>query len=304
MIVGIDEVGRGCWAGPLCVGAVVLSDSTDRSLLADSKQLSAKKRIEAAAHIQRTAAAIGIGWASAKYIDRYGLSKSLSLAMEKALSQINCDYDEVILDGTVNYLKDRQVTLLAKADSLIPAVSAASLIAKVARDNYMKAIDSHFQGYSFGRHVGYGTALHRKAIEELGPTPLHRMTFSPLAQFTQEDQKTYRSQTAGSIAESKAALFLVDKGYIVIDTNWKTKWCEIDIIAEKDEIIYFVEVKYRSQDYSGRGLEYITHKKMKQMKFAAEMWLQQYETGKQCRLSALELKGGEFAISEFIDNLT
>lgn len=300
MIVGIDEVGRGCWAGPLCVGAVILSDETDRALLDDSKKLSSKKRSIAAAHIKRTALAIGIGWASAKYIDTYGLSRSLTYATEKAVSQINAPYTEIILDGTVNFLKDREVTLLPKADSLIPAVSAASLIAKVARDEYMQAIDSHFEGYGFAKHVGYGTKIHKDAIDRLGPTSLHRMSFSPLNQYV-APQPSVLQQTAGSFAESRAADYLISKGYTIVARNWKTKWCEIDIVAVKGTTVSFVEVKYRSNDTAGRGLEYVTTQKQQQMRFAAQLWMQQQKIDAPCVLSAIELSGEDFKVTSFVD---
>lgn len=303
MILGIDEVGRGCWAGPLVVGAVILSEQSDRVLMKDSKQLSAKKRLFAARHIQQTACDIGIGWASAKFIDTYGLSKALTYATEKAIEQIKVPYSEIILDGTVNFLKDRPVTLLAKADSLIPAVSAGSIIAKVARDNYMQAIDAHFSEYGFASHVGYGTAVHKKAIADYGPTSIHRMSFAPLAQLTLPPKIPKVAHTAGFIAEKRAADYLEKQGFKILARNWKTKWCEIDIIAEQKDTIYFIEVKYRIKNTSGRGLEYITAKKQKQMKFAAELWQLQQKCILSAKLSAIELSGDNFIVTEFIESI-
>ncbi len=304
MIVGIDEVGRGCWAGPVCVGAVMLDKSTNRELLQDSKTLSPKKRLLAALHIKQTAVSVGIGWASAKYIDTYGLSRALSHATAKALAEIELDYDEIILDGTVNYLPENaKVTLLAKADSLIPAVSAASIIAKVARDNYMKMVDKHISGYGFSKHVGYGTAAHKAAIDRLGPSPVHRMSFAPLRAITNAQLPPRINNTAGSLAEARAAHYLEVRGYKIVAKNWKTKWCEIDIIARKQNYIYFIEVKYRANDSAGRGLEYITAKKQRQMKFAAEFWLQQQKVSLSSKLSALELSGPEFKVTAFVERI-
>lgn len=303
MILGIDEVGRGCWAGPLVVGAVILGEQSDRALMKDSKQLSLKKRVLAARHIQQTACDVGIGWASAKFIDTHGLSKALTYATEKAIEQIKEPYSEIILDGTVNFLKDRPVTLLAKADSLIPAVSAGSIIAKVARDNYMQAVDGHFVNYGFASHVGYGTAAHRKAIADYGPTPIHRMSFAPLSQMAPFVVLPKVSHTAGYLAERRAADFLKNQGYQILAQNWKTKWCEVDIIAEKQNVIYFIEVKYRLKDTAGRGLEYITPKKQRQMKFAAELWQLQQKSILPAQLAAIELAGDNFVVTEFIESI-
>jgi ribonuclease HII len=179
MIVGIDEVGRGAWAGPMVVGAVLLGDATIVGLT-DSKKLTKKRREVLDIEIRQKALAIGLGWVSAKQIDAIGLSEALKLASRRALAHIRHDYAEIIIDGTIALIDDPRVTLLPKADLLIPSVSAASIVAKVARDNYMRHLDDVFPGYAFTSHVGYGTAVHRAAIETLGVTPLHRLSYAPL----------------------------------------------------------------------------------------------------------------------------
>lgn len=186
MILGIDEVGRGPWAGPLVVGAVVLGD-VEIDGLTDSKKLTKKRRELLDIEVRERAAGFGLGWVHADEIDQIGLSASLVLATKRAVEQVNASYSEITIDGTINFLKDttkgRYVTTLPKADLLIPSVSAASIIAKVARDRYMANQDDIFPGYKFVSHVGYGTAAHRAAIEELGVTPLHRLSFAPLAKY-------------------------------------------------------------------------------------------------------------------------
>ena len=140
MILGIDEVGRGPWAGPLVVGAVVLGGATIEGLT-DSKKLSKKRRDVLDIEIREKAAGFGLGWVPADEIDRIGLSQALKLATRIAVEQIKVPYNEIIIDGTVNFLaetgKGKYVTTMKKADLLVPSVSAASIIAKVARDNYM-----------------------------------------------------------------------------------------------------------------------------------------------------------------------
>jgi ribonuclease HII len=183
MVVGIDEVGRGAWAGPLVVGAVLLGDISIAGLT-DSKLLSKKQRNQLDIEIRQKARAIGLGWVSAKQIDAVGLSEALKLASRRALTHIKQDYVSIIIDGTIALIDDPRVTLIKKADLLVPAVSAASIIAKVARDNYMAHMDMVFPGYTFSSHVGYGTRVHQEAINRLGVTPLHRLSFAPLAKYT------------------------------------------------------------------------------------------------------------------------
>ena len=188
MILGIDEVGRGPWAGPLVVGVVVLGGAIIDGLT-DSKKLTKKQRERLDIEIRQKAAGFGLGWVEASEIDEIGLSAALVLATKRAVEKIKAPYHEIIIDGTVNFLRDTSkgkfVTTLKKADLLIPSVSAASIIAKVARDNFMAQQDNKYPGYGFSRHVGYGTAAHNAAIKKLGITPLHRLSFSPLKKYRQ-----------------------------------------------------------------------------------------------------------------------
>jgi ribonuclease HII len=176
--VGIDEAGRGCWAGPLVAAAVVLHVPVKG--LADSKKLSKNQREILAERIVQHAT-YGIGWVSAKEIDDVGLTLATQQAMTAALKQIENNYDEIIIDGNLNYLPGiAKVKVLPKADSLIPAVSAASIIAKVARDRYMYDIAAKYPQYKFERHVGYGTALHHEMLKIHGACDLHRISYKPL----------------------------------------------------------------------------------------------------------------------------
>lgn len=178
MIVGVDEVGRGCWAGPLVAGAVLLATPIEG--LKDSKKLSKKQRERLDAEIRATAA-YGLGWVTPAEIDKIGLTAAVRLAMQRAVAEIQVPYSEIIIDGNLNFLSDNpKSTCLVKADDSIPAVSAASIIAKVARDNYMAELGLRYPGYGFEKHVGYGTALHRAALTELGVHEVHRRSFAPI----------------------------------------------------------------------------------------------------------------------------
>ncbi len=179
MLVGIDEVGRGCLAGPLVAGAVVLGPRING--LRDSKLLTREQRETLALRIERKAIAYGLGWATPAEIDQLGLTTANGLAMQRALDCITCEYDEIILDGSYNYLKDNPLSkAIIKADQTVKAVSAASIIAKVARDNYMRNQAEIYPGYLFESHVGYATKAHRAALKQLGRCDLHRLSFAPV----------------------------------------------------------------------------------------------------------------------------
>lgn len=179
MIVGIDEVGRGCWAGPLVAAAVLLT--TDVPGLRDSKKLSKSRRESLAAAIRASGAAIGVGWVTPAEVDALGLSQAVRAAMLRALKSINSPYEEVIVDGNINFLAQVPCArALVRADDLIPAVSAASIIAKVARDQYMSTLPKEYEGYGFASHVGYGTAAHLASLKSLGVSDLHRRSFKPI----------------------------------------------------------------------------------------------------------------------------
>lgn len=182
--VGIDEVGRGCWAGPLVAAAVIL----ERPMrgLRDSKQLTKLQRKKLAERINRRALACGLGWVTPGEIDEFGLTVSTSLAIRRAIDQLDAEYDEIIIDGSINYLTDDpKARAVVKADDTVPVVSAASIIAKVARDNYMASISDKYPGYGFDSHVGYGTALHLDRLKLHGLCELHRRSFKPVAALIQ-----------------------------------------------------------------------------------------------------------------------
>ncbi len=275
MILGIDEVGRGPWAGPLVVGAVVLGEAFIEGLT-DSKKLSAKRRQELDLLIRNQVAAYGLGWVYPDELDEVGLSAALRLATIRAVEQIDVPYHEIIIDGTINFLsetaKGRFVTTLPRADLLIPSVSAAAIIAKVARDTYMAEQADVYPEYGFASHVGYGTAAHRSALDMHGVTPLHRRSFAPIAKMVSAGTTT----RVGHLAETVVAEHLSGSGWSILERNWRTRYCEVDLIVKKDEAIAFVEVKHRSRHGSGDGLAAITTKKIQQMKLAVDFYLSRH----------------------------
>lgn len=320
MILGIDEVGRGPWAGPLVVGAVVLGGATIEGLT-DSKKLSKKRRELLDIEIRKKAQAIGLGWVDAVEIDEIGLSRALATATKRAVEQINIPFHEIVIDGTVNFLsgtnKESYVTTMKKADSLVPSVSAASIVAKVARDNYMILQDTIYPDYGFKSHVGYGTAAHIAAIDKLGVTSLHRLSFAPLLKYSNYDRRSgstfcqkgvqtastkLTSKQIGDSAENVASKYLSDLGHKILERNWKTKFCEIDIVSRLSDVIYFTEVKYRNKSDQGGGLAAITPKKLRQMKFAVELYtLSNQISDMNLRLAVINLTNQPPVVSDFLE---
>lgn len=178
IVIGIDEVGRGCWAGPLVVGAVILNRTIPG--LTDSKVLTALQRKALSVLIHDQAAACATGWVTPQEVDQLGLTAATGLAIERAITHIPI-YDELIIDGSVNFIPDNpKARTMVRADAVVPAVSAASIIAKVARDDYMAEQHLLYPSYGFDTHVGYGTAKHKQALVDCGVTKLHRLSYKPI----------------------------------------------------------------------------------------------------------------------------
>lgn len=173
-VIGVDEAGRGCIAGPVVAAAVILQDRLD---VFDSKQLTVKQREKLFEQIMEVAQ-VGIGLASAEEIDIYNILDATKLAMNRALKMLNQE-GFVLIDG--KYLKlSVQGTCVVKGDAKSASIAAASIVAKVVRDKIMKAYDKIYTDYGFSEHKGYATKSHIDKLKALGPTIFHRLTFMPV----------------------------------------------------------------------------------------------------------------------------
>lgn len=311
-ILGIDEVGRGPLAGPLVVGAVVLPTEEKEWFveLADSKKLTAKKR-ERLSELILAEAVVGLGWVSNIELDEVGISGALRLATRravKAVQKLHAPFSQIVIDGKVNFLKntplEEYVSVMIKADDLIREVSAASIVAKVARDKYMCELAGKYPEYGFEKHMGYGTVFHRRAIEEFGICPEHRLSFEPcksLVGFMREETIKKNTTKIGVRGEEAVCEYLVRQGHEIIIRNYKTYFYEIDIVSVKDKMIYFTEVKYRKNADFGGGLMVINTKKQKQMRYAAESFLKTKLEFKNLNpiLAVADVAGEDFRVKDW-----
>lgn len=187
-IAGIDEAGRGAWAGPVAAGVVVLPASPDpRERLArvrDSKQMSPRERAYWAVEIQAIAAAWAVGYSSSQEIDQIGIVPATRLAMERALASLPVAPQHLLIDALRLPGLDIAQTSLIKGDARSLSIAAASVLAKTARDGFMEQLDEQFPGYGFARHKGYGTAAHWAALLDRGPCAAHRFCFAPIRQIS------------------------------------------------------------------------------------------------------------------------
>lgn len=177
LICGVDEAGRGPLAGPVCAAAVILPEHLEIPGLNDSKKLSDKRRRELFPIIQESALAYGIGFASPEEIDEINILQATFLAMRRAISQLHITPDLALIDGNRETDFGVPCRTVIKGDSLSANIAAASVLAKVSRDDLMLKAGEEYPGYGFEIHKGYGTKAHYAALEEKGPCAIHRRTF-------------------------------------------------------------------------------------------------------------------------------
>ena len=184
-IAGVDEAGRGAWAGPVTAAAVILPLDLEGlagilSGVRDSKQMSPAQREKWVEIVTGNAIAVSVGWAEYDEIDEIGIVPATRLAMKRAVQGLDHSVDHLLIDAVK--LSDVAIpqTSLIKGDARSLSIAAASVLAKVSRDRLMKMLDSDYPGYGFDRHKGYGTAAHQKALASLGVSAIHRKSYAPI----------------------------------------------------------------------------------------------------------------------------
>ena len=181
ILAGVDEVGRGSLIGPVYAAAVILDKSINKKILKDSKSLNIKKRKILYDHIKKNSI-WAIGKASVKEIEKINILQASLLAMRRAIKKLKKKPSHVLIDGNkVPKLKNYNIKAIVKGDEKIPAISAASIIAKVSRDQFITKLSVKNKGYYWEQNFGYGTKQHLEAIKKLGVTKHHRKTFAPIS---------------------------------------------------------------------------------------------------------------------------
>jgi ribonuclease HII len=189
LVAGVDEAGRGPWAGPVFAAAVILNPEKPIFGLQDSKKLSAARRENLCQQIQSHSLGFAVAQASEQEVDLYNVLQATFLAMQRAVAGLSIPPTAVWIDGNQTPDLPYPCRSIVKGDAQIACIAAASILAKVYRDAWCVAIDKQYPQYGFARHKGYGTAIHREALMTHGPCVVHRRSFSPVAQVIKQRER-------------------------------------------------------------------------------------------------------------------
>jgi ribonuclease HII len=292
VIAGLDEAGRGPIAGPLVACAVVMQDDFDHGILDDSKKLTDKVRRQLKPVIEDAARQISLGIVSSSEIDSNRMAWAVRTSFKRAIAPLIQRTDMFLVDGNSVSGLDVPVRFLVRGDSKSLSIAAASVIAKVTRDDIMLKAHRDFPEYGFDRHKGYGTAGHLKALKQTGPSPIHRMSFAPLSNWYQTGQMSLfpiDAPDTGKAAEQRAARYYERLGYRVLSRNWRCRSGEIDLILQKDDTVLFVEVKSTLSGREKHALERVDSRKLARVRDAAAKWMSDTGYSGECALEAILL---------------
>ena len=274
LIAGVDEAGRGPLAGPVVAAAVILPNYYDLKGLDDSKKLTPNKRSQLFVEIQHQATAIGVGVVTAAEIDKTNILQATQQAMKMALGRLKPRPDQAVIDGHALPTQIIPNKGVIKGDQTIDVIKAASIIAKVTRDNMMEQYDIIFPAYGFRKHKGYGTREHMDKLRLNKACVIHRKRFKPVASAMPTLSWLRKEDGIGQWGEQTAAVYLLERGYEIVAMNVHCDpYGEIDIIAEKDGIITFVEVKTYSKKQLGTPAQNIDQNKLKKLEAAIHKYV-------------------------------
>ena len=186
LVCGVDEAGRGPWAGPVSAGAVILNPDDLPPGIDDSKALTEKRRFEMEPQIKARALAWGVGFASVQEIAELNILQATGLAMRRAIEALSVQPAAALVDGNYRFKLPCDIQTVVKGDSLSLSIAAASILAKTARDRLMIELDAQYPEYGFARHKGYNAPIHSAALKALGPCPAHRPSWAPIKALLKE----------------------------------------------------------------------------------------------------------------------
>ena len=286
LLCGVDEAGRGPLAGDVYAPAVILPFDADLPGLNDSKKLSEKKREMLYDLIVEQSVSFCVATASVEEIDRLNILNATFLAMQRAIDGLSLSPDYLLVDGNRRPPSLKQpCSCVVKGDGTSACVAAASILAKVSRDRYMKQLGEQYPEYGFEKHKGYGTKEHYKAIAEHGVSPVHRKSFLK----NLEEGKTSNAHLAGVAGERATARYLEEHGYHIVARNYRSPYGEIDLIAENGQYLAFVEVKTRKPDSLMAPAVAVTVQKQKKVIQTALAFLGEYGMSFQPRFDVAEI---------------
>jgi ribonuclease HII len=196
-VCGVDEAGRGPWAGPVAAAAVILSHRRRISGLDDSKRLTAAQREALEPEIKARAIAWGVGFASVQEIEVHNILQATGLAMRRAVMALAPAPAFALVDGNYAFDLPCPVRVVVGGDALSASIAAASILAKTARDRVMRELDGRHPGYGFASHKGYGVPEHAEALTRLGPCPIHRMTWAPVREYLSQRERPALQRSVG-----------------------------------------------------------------------------------------------------------
>ena len=288
IIAGVDEAGRGPLAGPVIAAAVILPNSYNLEGLDDSKKITPKKRSHLFVEIQHQATAIGVGVVEAAEIDKTNILQATQQAMKMALGRLKPRPDQAVIDG---YALPTQIIPnkgVIKGDQTVDVIKAASIIAKVTRDNMMEQYDIIFPVYGFKKHKGYGTREHMDKLQLNKACAIHRKSFKPVAAAMPTLSWLRKEGRIEQWGEQVAAVYLIDRGYEILSMNvYCSPYGKIDIIAEMDGIIIMVEVDTYSKKQLGTPTQNIDQNKLKKLEAAINKYTVDMQVEKDISLDVI-----------------
>ena len=278
IIAGVDEAGRGPLAGPVVAAAVILPKNHSIEGLIDSKKLTAKKREKLYKEITNICD-YGIGIVSHRTIDKINVLQATFKAMRVAILNLKQKPDNTLIDGyglPDQVIKNEGVI---GGDNLIECISAASIIAKVTRDELMLKIDDIFPEYGFAKHKGYGTKAHMENLNIYKACPIHRKTFSPVKKNIPKMEWLISKDKLNKLAVQLVSLHYLNKNYTIVHINFNlNEKMPIDIVLKKDEINVFVKVILLMKNTNRMNIENLTTDELKNMKYEASKFNQESDS--------------------------
>ncbi len=291
LIAGIDEAGRGPLAGPVAAAAVILDPKRPIEGLSDSKKLTADQRDTLYGEILDRAQAVGIGFSQRLEIDRLNILNATMAAMQRAVDELSQRPEHLQIDGQHITLDHPSQETIIKGDAKVPAISAASIVAKVSRDRVMLEYHKVYHEYGFDQHKGYGTEAHLAALAEHGACPIHRQSFSPVREHLPRWADLKGRKELGRLGEQLAATHLIEQGYTLEELNYRVAHTgEIDIIASLNGVTVFCEVKSQSRGGWGPPEVQIDSRKRDRIMATAQRYTAEKEIESEVRFDVISLK--------------